>query len=100
MTTIARPFAEYFYKSKRWRKCRDGFMQSRHFICERCGQRATVAHHKVHIIPDNINDPGITLSWDNLQALCADCHAKVHGNGTGVPDGYAFDAEGNMVRTE
>ncbi|MFT8889466.1 MAG: HNH endonuclease [Ethanoligenens sp.] len=95
---MARPFAEYFYKSKRWRKCRDGLMQSRHFICERCGQRATVAHHKVHVSPDNINDPGITLSWDNLQALCADCHAKVHGNGTGVPDGYAFDAEGNLVR--
>ena len=30
--------------------------------------------------PENINNPEIALSWDNLELLCRDCHAKTHGN--------------------
>lgn len=35
-------------------------------------------HHKIHLTPDNINDPEITLNYDNLMLLCRDCHAAIH----------------------
>ena len=52
-------------------------------LCEECLQKglivpAEIVHHKVHITPDNINDPSITLSWDNLEAVCRKCHAEIH----------------------
>ena len=93
-------WSDWFYKSKRWQKCRNAFMGSKHYICEHCGRKAVIAHHKTHLTPANIHDSNISLNWDNLQALCMDCHAKVHGNGSAVPDGFAFDAEGNMVQVK
>ena len=35
-------------------------------------------HHKVHLTPDNINDPDVSLNADNLMLLCRDCHAMEH----------------------
>lgn len=37
-----------------------------------------VVHHIIHLNPENIGNPGITLGWDNLMLLCADHHAQVH----------------------
>jgi 5-methylcytosine-specific restriction endonuclease McrA len=90
---MARPFAEPFYKSKAWVKCRAAFLSSKHWECERCGVPATVAHHKQHLSPRNINDPSVSLSWDNLQALCADCHAAVHRKFKPMQ----FDANGDLI---
>mgnify|MGYP003365477994 CR=1 FL=1 len=90
---MARPFAESFYKSKAWERCRDGFMRSKHWTCECCGSPATVAHHKVHLSPKNINDPNITLSWDNLMAVCTDCHAELHRKNQTMK----FDANGDPI---
>lgn len=36
-------------------------------------------HHKRELTPENINDPAVSLSWDNLELLCRDCHGKAHG---------------------
>lgn len=95
---MAREFAGNFYKTKAWVKCRKAFMESKHWTCERCGHRAQIAHHKKYLTPKNINDPSVTLSWDNLEALCCKCHTEEHGNGSGVPDGMAFDSMGNLIR--
>ena len=35
---------------------------------------------KQALTPDNIHDPSVTLSWDNLKLVCRDCHAKEHGS--------------------
>lgn len=75
---MAREFTNGFYTSKAWKDCSRGYMSSRHYICERCGAAATICHHKKYITPQNINDPAITLSWDNLEALCKDCHNLEH----------------------
>lgn len=69
-------------------------------LCERCYQRgeitpAKVVHHIVWLTPQNIDDPHITLSYDNFQRLCQDCHAAVHH-----PEGemrVTFDENGNVV---
>lgn len=93
---MAKEYAKSFYESSAWKKCRKGFMQSKHYICERCGGSAYIAHHKVHITPRNINNLNIILNWDNLQALCLDCHNKIHASSATI-DGVTFDDEGNLI---
>jgi predicted HNH restriction endonuclease len=55
-----------------------------------------IVHHVVHITPENINDPRITLNWQNLQCLCRDCHADVHKE----KKRYTVDQYGRVVATE
>ncbi|MFR4009312.1 MAG: hypothetical protein ACLT0Y_08605 [Christensenellales bacterium] len=31
-----KPWAERFYNSDAWRACREGFLQSKGYLCERC----------------------------------------------------------------
>ncbi|MDR3136763.1 MAG: HNH endonuclease [Coriobacteriales bacterium] len=79
-----RAFAARFYNSRAWHRARRSYGISRHHLCEVCGKPADVVHHKLALTPQNIHDPNITLSWDNLQLLCADCHAKAHGMETTI----------------
>lgn len=37
-----------------------------------------MVHHKVYIDAKNIWNTDITLSFDNLELLCIDCHNKEH----------------------
>lgn len=94
---MAKEYAKRFYDSKAWKDCRKAFMNSKHFICERCGSPAYICHHKKHITPSNINDMNITLNWNNLQALCLDCHNVVHGHGTAKVKGVSFDENGDLI---
>lgn len=71
-------------------------MKSQNYICERCGEPAKICHHKIYLTRDNINNPYITLCWDNLEALCQDCHNKEHHK-EGPKLRYSFDEEGNIV---
>lgn len=72
-------------------------------MCERCFARgelkpAKVVHHIIHLSPENIDDPHVTLSYDNFQRLCQDCHAAVHSS---TPESrVTFDANGNVVWKE
>lgn len=95
---MARAFAEGFYHSKRWIKCRNGFMQSKNYICERCGNIATICHHIEHLSESNIDDPSVALSWDNLQSLCLDCHNRIHGKSEITQQGLKFDQGGNLIK--
>lgn len=38
-----------------------------------------IVHHKVHLTPENINNPEVALSFRNLQLVCRQCHAEIHG---------------------
>ena len=94
-------WAEKFYGSEAWRACRESFLQSKGFICERCSasgnlQAAKIAHHKTHITRKNITDPAVTLAWANLEALCQDCHNREHHGGK-TPPRYRFDEEGRVI---
>ena len=93
-------WAEWFYKSKAWIKCRLAFMTGKFFICERCGGAATIAHHKLYLTPQNINDPSITLNWDNLESLCQDCHNKEHHGSSEdmTSEGLEFNQWGELVK--
>ena len=75
---------EQFYTSWTWRKCRKSFMQAKGNLCERCLSRGIIeagapdrpleVHHKIPLTADNVTDPKVSLSWDNLELLCKTCH--------------------------
>lgn len=89
-------YAAAFYASKAWDDTRKAYMQQQHYICERCGEPAKIVHHKRYISRKNINDASITLGWDNLEALCQDCHNKEHHRQR-QQQRYAFDEDGNVL---
>lgn len=52
-------------------------------MCERCLKAGRVRaaefiHHKEHLDINNYTDPTVTLSFDNLEALCRGHHAAEH----------------------
>lgn len=86
-----------FYNSTEWKRCRESYKKSVGGLCEMCKSRgkitpAKVVHHKTHITADNLDDPSITLSFDNLMALCVNCHAEIHGK----PKRYRVNADGSV----
>lgn len=96
---MAQAWAEWFYNSIAWIKCRLAFLTSKFFICERCSGAATIAHHKEYLTPENINDPSVTLNWDNLESLCQDCHNREHmSKYSPLRDDVMFDARGDLVK--
>ncbi len=95
---MAQEWAIWFYNSIIWIKCRDAYKQSKHGICERCGMPGTEVHHKIYLTPENINDPYITLSWDNLELLCASCHSKEHNEKySPLREDVMFNEKGDLV---
>ena len=72
-----------FYKTKRWQRCRAAYASSVGGLCERCQAKGIIrpgyiVHHKEYITPENLNNPNISLSFDNLELLCMDCHNQEH----------------------
>lgn len=78
-------FAETFYKSKTWMRCRNAYVSKAGGLCEECLSHGKytpgeIVHHKTPLTVNNISDPEITLSFDNLELLCRKCHGERHGN--------------------
>ena len=86
-----------FYKTKAWQACREGYLKSVGGLCERCKAKglivpAEIIHHKIHLNNQNINDPSVTLNFDNLEALCRSCHGEEHG----TVKRYTIAADGSV----
>ena len=76
-------YAKKFYKSKRWQNCRNSYFKKCGGLCERCLKKGQIVpgeivHHKTYITENNINNPNITLNFDNLELLCRECHKEEH----------------------
>lgn len=104
---MAREFARKFYNSKEWKKCRDNYKQQVNGLCERCLAKGKYVlgdevHHKIHLTQKNINNPDITLCWDNLELLCQSCHSIEHNrvHKEIVREGLIFNDKGELVRSE
>ena len=80
-------------------------------MCERCTKELAegritlkdvepgiIVHHKKHITPENINNPRVTLSFDNLELLCARHHNEEHKSK--YEKRYRFDEYGNIIQIE
>lgn len=78
-----RSIDESFYKRADWIKCKDSYLVSVNYLCERCLAKgevvpAKIVHHKIYLNEKNYQDPAIAYNFDNLEALCQDCHNKEH----------------------
>ena len=76
-------FARKFYSSKAWQHTRAAYAKSKRNLCEVCLEKGLfkpceIVHHKIELTPDNIDNPDITLNWNNLQCLCREHHAEIH----------------------
>ena len=91
-------YAKGLYLSRAWREVREAYLASRYYLCERCSKPAEIVHHKRYITPQNITDMETTLAWDNLEALCRDCHAVEHQGTSLTADGLTFDDDGELIR--
>ena len=79
-------WARSFYRSKAWLKCRNAYIRKRVGIdgglCEVCkDDLGFIVHHKVHLTPENISDPEISLNEENLAYVCKACHDQFEGHG-------------------
>ena len=102
---MAKEWAVSFYKSKAWQKCREGYIQSVHGMCEPCLKKdrltpGLIVHHKILLTPTNISNPEISLNWDHLEYHCQDCHNKEHHGSDEevVREGLMFDINGDLVQ--
>ena len=80
---MSKPFARKFYSSKAWQDCRNEYAKRKHYLCEDCLRKGiykpgVIVHHKIEIDPITIEKPEIALSFDNLELLCRECHARRH----------------------
>lgn len=99
---MAKDFSKSFYASKRWKVCRKSYISSVHGLCEECLRNGKykpglILHHKITLTPDNINDPYITLNFDNLEYLCQECHNIEHYSNGILREGLMFDENGDVV---
>ena len=82
-----------FYRSKEWLTLSKAYLQIVGYRCERCGRIAECVHHKHYM-----RRPGgweRRLDWDNLEALCGECHAVEHGRKKQrAPGGGAAETRG------
>lgn len=77
-------FAKDFYNCRAWKETRKAYATYKRNLCERCltsGQykAGEIVHHKIVLTPVNIKDANVTLNWNNLQLVCRECHAELHG---------------------
>ena len=100
-----REFAKSFYKSKIWQDTRNAYYNYAKGLCEECLKQGRytvgeIVHHKEHITPENIENPEITLSFNNLELVCRECHCKLHEfkrERKHSERRYIVDAEGNVI---
>lgn len=97
---------EKFYTTRAWRKCRADFVEMRGGLCEECWSKGIIeagsadrpleVHHIIPITDENLADPEITLSFNNLQLLCKDCHEKKKIRSWKVKR-FTVDDDGNVT---
>lgn len=98
---MAKKWAEAFYNSKAWQRCRATLISNRvnldGGLCEICHEvPGYIVDHIQELTPENIDDPNVTLNLDNLQYVCKKCHDKKHGYFCGNERGYFFDDDGQL----
>lgn len=107
---MAQDWARPFYNSKAWQRCRQAYIAHRITVdgglCERCSKKGKYnlgkeVHHKIWLNPNNINNPEITLSFDNLEYLCETCHTHEHvGKYSPTREGLKFNENGELVKED
>lgn len=92
-------WAEAFYSSAVWKQCRTAYKKRVGGLCERCLKKGLfvpgeIVHHKIHLTPENINNPSISCNNNNLELLCRDCHSEIHSR---LQKRYKIDEYGRVI---
>lgn len=79
-------------------------MQRVHHLCEECLRKGiytpgVIVHHVEELTPMNINNPEVSLSFNNLELLCRSCHGEMH-NKRDKARRYSFDEDGKIYIKE
>lgn len=87
-----------FYESQTWRDCQAAYMKKANHLCERClakgrHEPARIVHHRIHLTQENLGDPELMYGFDNLEALCIECHNTEHRRGRKVRRWKFVDGE-------
>lgn len=103
-------YAKKLYGSKAWKNTRKAYAKSRGGLCERCLKKGLIipgeiVHHRRHITAANVDKPEITLSWENLELVCRECHAEIHERDMHASRNtkkkrYKVSADGTVTATE
>lgn len=93
-------WARWFYLSKAWRSTRRAKLIETYGLCEICHKPAEIVHHKIHLTPQNIENPEIALNMNNLLCVCRECHAVIHEGTGATAEGLKFDENGNVILEE
>lgn len=96
---MAQSWAQDFYASRAWANCRAAYKKKAGGLCERCLKKGlivpgVIVHHRQHLTAENISNPEISLSFDNLELLCRDCHAEEHEHNQ---KRFFFTEDGTMI---
>lgn len=101
---MAQEWAKSFYKSIKWLRCRNAYIQQRIIadggLCEEChNEPGYIVHHKIALTASNILNPEVSLNVANLEYVCKDCHDLFEGHGIrhGTAPLCRFDADGQPV---
>ena len=105
---MARAFAEKFYHSAAWKRCRAAYISYRISIdgglCETCQEKlGKIVHHKTWLDELNIDNPEVTLNFENLKYDCQTCHnreedeKKMKAKRSSGENKYVFDRDGQLV---
>lgn len=84
------------YNSRKWRRIRKEYLESKNYICERCGKPATICHHKTYLTESNVTDGLTAYDFSNLESLCQDCHNLEHEHFQRL--GAVFTTSGNISK--
>lgn len=95
-------WAKEFYKGPGWKHTRNAYMKAHRGLCEICLSKglivpAEIVHHKIWLTPENINNPNVSLNWDNLQCVCRECHSKIHESHNKKNLRYRVDECGRVI---
>lgn len=97
-----RSIDESFYKTRTWRRVQANYMRQAHFFCERCKKKglmvpAKIVHHKDYLTKADLKNPEKLYSFENLEALCLDCHNAEHFK---HERRYEIDKQGKLIFCE
>ena len=93
---MAQAWQREFYDSPQWRRCRESYLKSQGYICERCGDVATMVHHKVYLTNRNYQNAELSLGFGNLMAVCMECHNTIHHR-KAAESRYIVDEHGRVI---
>ena len=80
--TDTRKLRQKAYNDSRWKKIRNLYIKE-HPLCEKCMEKGVVTpaqdiHHVKSPFKDNEVNMNLLLNYNNLMALCRECHGDIH----------------------